>query len=101
MTHDTQSLNESVSLISIPSCHTESVSGEVQQTTESISIHQKIFRIMSYTNKKSSVRNCVDVQFTATYQQKLSLLPSIVGSMEKMWGGIKFTYTQYTSIVQT
>jgi DNA polymerase elongation subunit (family B) len=84
MTHNTDSLNESVSLISIPSCHTESVSGEVQKTTESISIHQKIIRIMAYTKTKSSVRNYVDVQYTATYQQKLSLLPSVVESMEKM-----------------
>jgi len=49
MTHDIDSLNESVSLTSIPSCHTESVPGEVQQMTESISIHQKIIRIMAYT----------------------------------------------------
>jgi hypothetical protein len=48
MTHDTDSLNKSVSLISIPSCHTESVSREVQQT-ESISVNQKIIRIMAYT----------------------------------------------------
>jgi hypothetical protein len=84
MTHDTDSLNGSVSLILIPSRHTESFSGEVEQTTESISMHQKIIRIMAYTKTKSSVRNYVDVQYTATYQQKLSLLPSVVESMENM-----------------
>lgn len=39
ITHDIGSLNGSVSLISIPSCHTESFSGEAEQTTESISMH--------------------------------------------------------------
>ena len=59
---------------------------------------------MAYTKTKSSTRNYVDVQYTATYQQKLSLLPSVVESMEKMEKKknlIKFTYTQYTSTVQT
>lgn len=39
---------------------------------------------MAYTKTKSSVRNYVGVQYNATYQQKLSLLPSVVESKEKM-----------------
>jgi len=39
---------------------------------------------MAYTKTKSSVRNYVGVQYNATYQQKPSLLPSVVESMEKM-----------------
>jgi len=95
ITNDTNGLNGSVSLISILSCHTESFSGEAEQTTEGISMHQKIIRIMAYTKSKSSVRNYVGVQHTATYQQKLSLLPSVVESMEKMEKKIfiKFTHT--------
>jgi len=47
-------------------------------------MHQKIIRIMAYTKSKSSVRNYVDVQYTAIYQQKLSLSSSGVESMKKM-----------------
>jgi hypothetical protein len=77
----TDSLNKSVSLISTPSSHTESVSGEVQQTTESISLHQKIIRIMAYTKTKSSVRNYV-MSTILQLTSKNSLLPSVVESMK-------------------
>jgi hypothetical protein len=97
-TRDTDSLNESVSLISIPSCHTESVSGEVQQT-ESISIHQKTtIRIMAYTKSKSSVRNYVHILQRTSKNTHYH----VVESMKMMGGGgTKFTYTQYTSTAQT
>lgn len=70
-------------LISIPSCHIEEFSGEVQQK-KSIYIYQHMIRIMASTKSKSSVRNYVHVWCYSTYQQKLSVLPSVVGSIEKM-----------------